>query len=126
MIAGVTGDWSTRDILAHVAAWDEESLKHLPVIRDGGPTPRYSTKYGGIDAFNALMTTHWQHLTLDQVLRRHDDVHAKLVAYVSDAPEELFTRETRFRKRLRFDTYGHYPIHAKAIRAWRARRAETV
>jgi hypothetical protein len=31
----------------------------------------------------------------------------------------LFTRETRFRRRLRLDTYGHYPTHARAIRAWR-------
>ena len=29
---GVTGDWSVRDIIAHVTTWEEEALKHLPLI----------------------------------------------------------------------------------------------
>lgn len=120
-IPHVTGEWSVRDIIAHVTWWEQEALKSLPVIRAGGAWPRYAVTYGGIDAFNAMMTEERRHLTLDDVLMQHDDVHAQLMAYVSAAPEELFTRETRFRRRLRFDTYGHYPIHAGAIRAWRAR-----
>jgi len=32
MKSGVTGDWSVRDILAHVTAWEQEVLKHLPTI----------------------------------------------------------------------------------------------
>ena len=117
----VTGEWSVRDIIAHVTWWEEEALKHLPVIREGGISPRYSSMYGGIDAFNAMMTERRSNLTLATVLQQHDEVHAVLVAYVTDAPEELFARDTRFRRRLRFDTYGHYPIHAKAIREWRTR-----
>lgn len=120
---GVTGRWSVRDIIAHVTWWEEEALAHLPLVRAGGRPPRYSVKYGGIDAFNALMTGRRSHLTLAEVLRQHDDVHARLVAYVRDAPAELYARETRFRRRLRLDTYGHYPIHARAIRAWRESRA---
>jgi hypothetical protein len=51
----VGGDWSVKDILAHVTTWEEEALKHLPLIIEGGSPPRYVT-YGGIDAFNAQMT----------------------------------------------------------------------
>ena len=116
---GVTGRWSVRDIIAHVTWWEEEALQHLPLIRAGGRPPRYSVKYGGIDAFNALMTERRRHLTLAEVLQQHDDVHARLIDYVRDAPEELYRTETRFRRRLKLDTYGHYPIHARAIRAWR-------
>jgi hypothetical protein len=120
---GVTGQWSVRDIIAHVTWWEEEALKHLPHIRDGGRPPRYSAMYGGIDAFNALMTERRRHLSLAEVLGQHDEVHEQLIAYVSSVPEELFARETRFRRRLRLDTYSHYPIHASAIRAWRNRTA---
>src|ERR687884_231380 len=97
LIPGVTGRWSVRDIIAHVTWWEEEALKHLPLIREGGRPPRYSVTYGGIDAFNALMTERRRHLSLAEVLRQHDEVHARLVAYVREAPEELFRRETRFR-----------------------------
>jgi hypothetical protein len=57
MKPGVTGDWSVRDILAHVSTWEEEALTHLPLILEGA--------------------------------------------------EEQLSRETRFRRRLRLDTYGH-------------------
>ena len=115
---GVQGRWSVRDILAHVTTWEEEALTHLPLILEGGRPPRYSTTYGGIDAFNALMTERKRDLSLSEVRRQLDEVHGRLIEYIHDAPEKLFTRETRFRRRLKLDAYGHYPKHAMAIRAW--------
>jgi hypothetical protein len=120
---GVAGAWSVRDVVAHVTWWEEEALRHLPLVREGGRPPRYSVTYGGIDAFNALMTEQRRDLSLADVLRQRDEVHRRLVEYVRTAPEELYRRETRFRRRLRLDTYGHYPIHARAIREWRRRRS---
>jgi hypothetical protein len=122
LVPGVTGHWSVRDIIAHVTWWEEEALRHLPLIRNGGRPPRYSVKYGGIDAFNALMSEKRRDLSFSEVLRQHDEIHARLLALVRAAPEELITRETRFRRRIKLDAYGHYPVHAQAIRAWRARR----
>lgn len=116
---GATKQWSVRDLIAHVTWWEEEALHHLPLVREGRRPPRYSVTYGGIDAFNALKTQERRDLSLAEVVRRQEEVHARLVAYVRAAPEELYARETRFRRRLRLDTYGHYPIHAAAIRAWR-------
>ncbi|MGH7664037.1 MAG: DinB family protein [Gemmatimonadaceae bacterium] len=119
LIPNVTGKWSVRDIIAHVSVWEEEAIEHLPTIRDGGRSPRYSVKYGGIETFNALMTEKQRALSLAEVLRQHDEVHDRLIEYVRNVPDDLFARETRFRHRLRVDTYGHYPIHARAIRKWR-------
>ena len=39
---GVTGAWSVRDIIAHVTTWEEEALKHLPLVLMGKRPPRYS------------------------------------------------------------------------------------
>ena len=119
VIPGVSTQWSVRDVIAHVSWWEEEALKHLPDIREGRRPPRYSVTYGGIDAFNALMTEQWRKLSLAEVLREHADVHRRLREYVHSVPDQMFVRETRFRRRLRLDTYGHYPKHAKALRAWR-------
>ena len=120
---GVMGDWSVKDILAHVTTWEEEALKVLPLILQGGRPPRYSTMYGGIDAFNALMTEQKRGLALSTVLRQLDETHRRLSDYVLSAPEEQFTQETRFRRRLRLDTYSHYPEHTRMIREWRERSA---
>ena len=121
LIPGVTGEWSVRDIIAHVSWWEEEALHHLPLVLQGGRPPRYSVTYGGIDAFNALMTERRRTLSLAEVLRQHDEIHERLTACVRGVTEELHGRETRFRRCLRLDTYAHYPIHAEAIRRWRTR-----
>jgi hypothetical protein len=120
---GVTGHWSVKDILAHVTTWEEEALQYLPLIIEGGKPPRYSLQYGGIDAFNAQMTEQKRGLSVSDVLRQLDETHRRLIDYVQSVPEEQFTRETRFRRRLRLDTYSHYPKHAKAIREWREQRS---
>src|SRR5258708_4700019 len=115
---GVTGDWSVKDILAHVTTWEEEALKYLPLIIEGGKPPLYKT-YGGLDAFNAQKAEQKRDLSLSEVLNQLEETHRQLIAYVQSVPQEQFTQETRFRHRLRLDTYSHYPLHAAMIRRWR-------
>ena len=118
---GVAGDWSVRDILAHVTTWEEEALKYLPLIAQGGRPPRYAT-YGGIDAFNARMTEQKRSLSLSEVLRQLDETHSRLIDLVQSAPADQLGGKTRWRRRLRLDTYGHYLEHARAIWEWREQR----
>jgi hypothetical protein len=121
MTPGVTEDWSVRDLVAHVSWWEEEALKHLPYILQGGRPKRYSVQYGGIDAFNAQMTEMKQGLPLVQVIKEAEETHDRLLRYLRNIPEEQFVTETRFRRRLKLDTFAHYPIHTRAIREWRER-----
>jgi len=116
---GVAGVWSVRDVIAHVTWWEEEALTHLPLILAGGRPPRYSVTYGGIDAFNAKMTAQKKDLSLAEVMGQRDEVHRRLIALIESAPGNQVSGETRFRRRLRLDTYGHYAKHARAIRNWR-------
>ncbi|MCC6799099.1 MAG: ClbS/DfsB family four-helix bundle protein [Anaerolineae bacterium] len=120
---GVTGDWSVKDILAHVTTWEEEALRMMPVILENKTPPRYADQYGGLNAFNAQMSAQKRDLPLAEVLAQLDATHRRLIEYVQRAPDDQITRETRFRRRLRLDTYSHYPEHARAIRAWRKRNA---
>ncbi len=102
---------------------EEEALKYLPLIIEGGTPPRYVT-YGGLDAFNAMMTERKRGLSLDEVRTQMKETHRRLLDYIDTVPEEEYRRETRFRHRLRLDTYSHYPLHTEAIRAWRAANSE--
>jgi hypothetical protein len=120
---GVVDAWSVKDVLAHVTTWEEEALKYLPLIIEGGTPPRYVT-YGGLDAFNAMMTERKRGLSLDEVRTQMKETHRRLLDYIDTVPEEEYRRETRFRHRLRLDTYSHYPLHTEAIRAWRAANSE--
>ncbi|HEX7102258.1 MAG TPA: DinB family protein [Nitrolancea sp.] len=117
---GVEGDWSVRDLMTHVSIWEDETLKYLPLIAEGGRPPRYAAQ-GGIDAFNARAVGARRGLTSTEVRQQLDETHRRLIAYVQSVPEEQFATETRFRHRLRVDTYSHYPEHTAAIRHWRER-----
>lgn len=119
---GVVGEWSVKDVIAHVTIWEAEALKHLPTILAGGRTPRYADTHGGIDAFNAQTMESACRRPLAQVLQNQAQTHRRLLDYLKEVPEEAFARETRFRRRLRLDTYRHYAEHAEHIRRWRARR----
>ncbi len=121
---GVSGAWSVRDVIAHVTWWEEQALEHLPAILEGRTPPRYSVAYGGIDAFNAIMTERTKGLSLAEVFERQHHTHSRLLRFLEQVPEEHLAREGRFRRRLRLDTYGHYAKHARAIRAWRERIPE--
>jgi hypothetical protein len=118
---GVTDDWTVKDILAHVTTWEEEALKYLPLIVEGGRPPRYVT-YGGIDAFNARKTEQKRVMSLAQVRRDMEETHRHLVDLIHNLPSDQLRGETRSRRRLRLDTYSHYPEHTKVLREWRVRR----
>ena len=118
---GVVGDWSVKDILAHVTTWEEEALKSLPLILEGRKPPKYSVLYGGIDAFNAQQSEMKHSLPLADILSQAETTHGRLVSFLEGVAEEQFIRDTPFRHRLRLDTYSHYPLHARMIREWRAK-----
>jgi hypothetical protein len=106
---GVIGGWSVKDIIAHITTWEEEALKSLPMIMQDHKLPRYKDLYGGLNAFNALMTEKKRGLSLSDVLKQLETTHMKLISFINNAPEELFTTETRFRRRLRLDLIAITP-----------------
>lgn len=111
---GAVGHWSVRDVMAHIATWNEEACKALPIILAGKPLPRYL----GIDAFNAREQERKRHLSLEQVREELFATHDKLINLLKTVPESAFAIP-RFRKRLRLDTIGHYREHAAQLAAWR-------
>ena len=117
-LPGVVGDWSVKDLIAHVTIWEEETLKLLPMIAKGLRTPLY----GDVDRFNAEGVARKRSLSHDRVSRESTETHQSLISYLEGVPESLFATDTRFRRRLRLDTYGHYPEHTRSIQVWRAQR----
>lgn len=115
---GVVDDWSVQDLIAHVAIWENEALRALPLVLEKRRPPRY----GGIDRFNAAQIASKKGDSLARALAEFEGTHRRLMAYLETVPESSFTQETRFRHRLRLDTYGHYPEHTEAILSWRKAR----
>jgi hypothetical protein len=119
---GVTGTWSVKDIIAHITWWEEEALTHLPLIVAGEKPPKYSVTYRGIDAFNARKYEMKKNLSITAILQERDETHGRLLNFLQKVPTHQIESETRFRHRLRLDTYGHYPKHTEMIQEWRKQR----
>lgn len=118
---GAVGQWSVRDVLAHIATWEGEFLKAAPIILEDKPLPRY----GGIDAFNAREQERKHDLSLEEVRQELTPSHQRLLDRLAVLPYHPGRVEQRLRRRLRLDTYGHYREHAAHIAAWRAARLQT-
>ena len=118
---GVTGDWTVKDILAHVTTWEDGTMIDIADLMTGRPASWYGEPEGGIDGFNAAAAEDKASLTLDQVRHDLEETHARLLAFVPTIPPDLLDGASKVGNRLRDDTWDHYPEHTEAILAWRAR-----
>ena len=115
---GVVGHWSIKDLLGHISVWEEECMTLLPIVMEGKRPPLYKS-YGGIDAFNDRNWRELRDIPLAEMRRRSSETHRRLLRFLDRVDERFFVGESRFRKRLRLDVYGHYAEHTAHIIAWR-------
>lgn len=117
---GVTGEWSVKDLLAHVTTWEEVTMTLSRAQLTGTPPP------GGddgepwdLDRFNARTSAEKAALSLDEVRRQLAATHEELLAWIPTVPDDQLVPGSEVEDRLKADTWDHYPEHAAAIRAWR-------
>jgi len=78
------GDWSLKDLIAHLTGWADYQLKVLTAVKTGQTPP----EWGKIDGFNHASTLQRKKLDWEMVFSEFQEVSQKLVdAYekVADA-----------------------------------------
>jgi hypothetical protein len=113
------GNWSVRDILAHVAGWHREEIAMLErMARGERPVPE-SADYTDDDAWNARFVAKWRAASAGEVLA---ELKASKEAYVAAAgrlPEERFKEGRTAHRLVQQGCTEHYREHADEIREWR-------
>ncbi len=113
-------DWTVKDLLAHVAAWDRWEHHQMKRMRAGEPPQDVA-----VDAFNALVVTQSQDRSLPEVLTELQDARASWVAWLRGLDEGVFFRSRPFDD---WDwafpncmeiQWQHDAEHASQIAAWR-------
>jgi hypothetical protein len=83
------GDWSAKDLIGHVATWEELAVQTLEEFRGGvmpwverpeGPFSAPAT--GKVDAFNARTTEEKRAMPLPKVLDDAHSVHGELIGSI--------------------------------------------
>lgn len=77
--------WGLREILAHVAAWEAEGMRRIPLLDGGADGVGYD-----IDAFNAAVAASVADQSLGQVRATLLDTHERLLSMLDDLDEAAF------------------------------------
>jgi hypothetical protein len=89
------GEWSAKDLVGHLATWEELALRSLEewlrgevpwVEQEDGPFGAAGTE--AIDALNARTVDAKRHLSLDEVRRTSQEIHRRLVAEIIALSDE--------------------------------------
>ena len=116
------GDWSIRDVLAHVAAWEEEGTRRLALIARGRPERMiwYETM-AEADRFNARAVRAARRTPLPRLLTRLARARAGLVRALRRLPPRALADPAHALPVTVWLTefaLSHEQGHRRAIRTW--------
>jgi hypothetical protein len=130
---GVEGDWSLKDIIAHLTYFETWAANCLMAIQRGEPLPPPEYPGLSVDEENALIYERRRSWPLADVLRDSQVSFHRSIASVQGLPEkDLYDVEfaraagvagTIF-DLVEGDMFGHYHDHIRAVRAWLDRAGE--
>ena len=117
LAAAVNGDWTRRDVVAHLEGWEDRTLRLFAILR--GERDFHPDEPGETDAFNAWWFERNRGRALADVRRSEAAAYEAVVALVTTAAEaDLFDAnrfgflEGRpFAAVVRENTSDHYPDH---------------
>jgi len=91
---GVVGDWSVKNVLAHIAAWEAWVVEALPARMTTGATPQeFRQRAEDEDRFNAEEVAEREELTPDEQLMELERTRAELLAYLSGLDAAALARK---------------------------------
>ena len=90
---GVVGEWSIKDVLAHLADWEEHFPVWVEASRQGvKPDPEPGLTWKQLDLLNQRIYERHCHQTLDEVMAYFHSIHEQFMRFVGNlTDEELLT-----------------------------------
>src|ERR1700682_4906256 len=76
---GLDGQWSTKDVIAHVTAWDVDLLTNLGKVKRGQKPGKTAWMAASIQARNDLWHAELKDRPLERVLADYHGVHQQLL-----------------------------------------------
>jgi len=110
----IVGHWSTKDLLGHVAFWEEWVIGDCRRIEADEPETGEET-----DPINQGQVAENKDSSVAEQKRYRQAAHANLIAYLGSiaATEPTFPALV---KALEGETWGHYDEHAAEVLKWRS------
>ena len=87
-----TGEWSIKDLVGHIASWEELAIKALREWRERKPLTVHGIVgvQGGVDSFNSDEVDKHRKESAEEVLERASTVHQKLLSEISAVDPDMW------------------------------------
>ena len=127
--SGVVGEWSVKDIMIHLSAWEAELVKLLWQARQGQKPTTLHFSQIDTDAINQQWFENYRSRSMERVIDDFEAVRKqtirRLEAFSDDDlnQAQLFTWQGKqpLWEWIANDSFQHENEHAAQIREWRAR-----
>ena len=114
-------EWSGRDLIAHLVAWQSNALDVARELAVGetSPTKERSDREWDErgDAINLDIQVEWRTLPMSEVRRRFREVPGELRGYLTVVPETRWLKHTDHLRFFVDETIDHYADHAVDLEA---------
>lgn len=91
---GAEGDWSARELMAHIAAWDSWTRRAIELRLTSENLPAEMLEEArNPDPFNARAAEAWKGYDAAEARAAFDKAHADLVEFMSSTPPEKLYRQ---------------------------------
>jgi hypothetical protein len=126
----VAGDWSIKDIVAHLTGWRKRTVARLQAAQRGetGTPPPWDPKLSTDDEINAWIYEANRGHSVQEVLDESDQVFQQVLMAVEGLPDEVLQEPQRYLPWLEGNPFtpaalfAHYhDEHEADMRAWLAR-----
>jgi uncharacterized protein (TIGR03083 family) len=113
---GVNGDWSVKDVLAHIAWWEQHLLRRLRSGRDDlyveGVDGRSATDRANAEVFAAN-----RERPLAEVRAEFDASYREVLETIEGMSDDELASDEVYED-IGADTFRHYPEHTAMLTAW--------
>src|SRR2546430_1161158 len=123
---GVEGQWSVKDIVAHLTWYDRTFVEGAQTVMRGEPLVRTGLRALEMDERNERIAAESRNRPVHDVLADSRQVFDQVLAVVRTCPDDVLNDGRRFGPPddvppwvlVANNTYEHYREHDRAIRAW--------
>ncbi|HEX6624903.1 MAG TPA: maleylpyruvate isomerase N-terminal domain-containing protein [Pyrinomonadaceae bacterium] len=118
---GVNAQWSVKDVLAHIAAWEAEGVRRFARAGEGGGAAKLDKE--AIDSFNAAAVEERRSKSFGELREEYEEAYRGLTGALEALPDELdeSSREYRFAEIV---AVIHPTHHAAQIEEWKRKLRE--
>jgi len=125
--AGVVGEWSIKDILAHLSIWEAEMVKMLWQVQQGEKPSSAQFSSKSVDEYNSQWFEENRSRPLDRVMADYQAVRKQTLRRLEGFSNEELNEPRKYAwlkghpliEWIEGDSFAHEEEHAEQIKTWR-------